>query len=100
MLDDSGPRVKLGPQLRRLRDGTESAIENQVALIGSEWRAIVLLSHGDASAQGCEEASLGVPPKRDDLDRQRPMGAKNQRQLPLIDDDDLPATGLGHDFLV
>jgi hypothetical protein len=79
MLDDSGPRVKLGRQLRRLRDGTESAIEDQIALIGPERRAIVLLSHGDASAQRYKEVPLGVPPKRDDLDRQRPVGAKNRR---------------------
>jgi hypothetical protein len=49
MLDDSGPRVKLGRQLRCLQDGTESAIENQIALIGPGRGPIVLMSHGDVN---------------------------------------------------
>src|SRR5882724_13558257 len=100
MLDDAGPRVKFSGQHRRLPDRAEGAVENQVALIGPEWRAIVLLSHADAGAQGLEEEFLGMPPERDDFHRQRPVSAEGWRQLTFIDNDDLPEAGLRHDLLV
>jgi hypothetical protein len=100
VLDDPGPRIELGRQLRRLPDGPERAIEDQITLIGPERGAIVLLSHGDVSPQGGEKVPLGVRPERDHLDRQWPVGAKGRRQLTLIDDDDLAEAGLGDDLLV
>ena len=100
MLNDPSPPIKLCGQLRRFPDRAEGTVENQVPLIGPKWRAVAALSHGDPGAQGSEEVPLRMPSERDDLDRQRPVGAKHRRQLCFIDDDDLPATGLGHDLLV
>src|SRR5215510_16532516 len=100
MLDNTRPRIEFSGQHRRLPDRAEGAVENQVALIGPEWRAIVLLSHADAGAQGLEEAFLGMPPERDDFHRQRPVGAESRRQLTLVHDNDLPEAGLGDDLLV
>lgn len=78
VLDDAGPRVKLGGQRRRPLDRAEDAVEDQVPLIGPERRPIVLLSHGDAGAQGLEETPLRMPPEWDDLHRQRPVSAERR----------------------
>src|ERR1700752_302393 len=78
VLDNARAPIKPGSQPRRLPDRAESAVENQVALIGPEWRAIGLLSYSDAGAQGFEEALLGVPHEGDNFHRQRPVGAEGR----------------------
>src|SRR5262245_60190151 len=79
MLNDPSPAIELCGQLRRLRDRTEGTVQNQVPLIGPKWRPVAALAQRDLSAKGDEEVPLCVPTEGDDLDRQRPMGAKHRR---------------------
>jgi hypothetical protein len=44
VVDNACPPLQLPGQLRRIGDGTEVGVEDQVALIGLKWRTIATLA--------------------------------------------------------
>src|SRR5271166_2545520 len=76
VLEDAGARAEQDGEAGRIGDRTETAVENDVALIGAVKVVLaVARSWSDSGADAFEKASLRAPAEFQHLDRQGPVRA-------------------------
>src|SRR3974390_2396207 len=99
VLDDAGAGAELGCQRVYVGDGAEIAVEDHVARVGDELRAILLVLANDAaSAERFQEAQLRAPSEWTDFERQGEAGAEAVGELAVVHHDDFARAGLSDDF--
>src|SRR5512146_2533649 len=98
MLYNAGPMAQLLGQSGEIGDGTEVAVENHVAGVGGELRAVGVLANSYAGLQGFQETQLAAPAESQHLYRNRVAGAQAGRELAVIYGDDDAAAGLGNNL--
>src|SRR3974390_208648 len=99
MLDDAGAGAELGCQRVYVGDGAEIAVEDHVARVGDELRAVLLVLANDAArAERLEEAQLRAPSEWTDFDGQGEASAEAGGELAVVHDNDFARAGLGDDF--
>ena len=64
MLDDAGSGANGRRKRTRMDDWPECAIQDEVALIGNEWRAASLHSQRNAGSEAAEVLRLAPPAER------------------------------------
>src|SRR5206468_577122 len=83
-----------GRERRRIRNPAERAVQDQVALVGHEWRAIRLQTNNRFRAEPRKVIQLTTPAKLHNLYRHGYARAELRAQLRLVYDDHLTPRGL------
>ena len=94
---DAGAGVECLVQRSGIGDGTEVAVEDDIALVGGVG-LVAIHAQGRCRAQIAQIARLGMPAEGEDLDRHCPGRAELVGKFRLVDHDDQALGGLGDDF--
>ena len=84
-------------KLGRVREGKEAAVQDIVPVVGDEGAAVAA-SNLHHPAYPLDRLLTPVPGEGDHLNREMDCHAEVVHQLPVVDHDDVPPAGEGHDL--